>query len=101
MNFYQFDIWKDEGRPSQSMYIGRYFVMLPINKKHKIYLLPEFQPIYDFENDHFSFWVGPEIGKMFGPGRIGYIKPGFGVGVDDPAGDREWTLEIGVRIFLD
>jgi hypothetical protein len=100
MNFYQFDVARDDGRPEQSMYIGRWFVMLPINEKHKIYLLPEFQPIYDFEADHFSFWVGPEIGKMFGPGQIGYIKPGWGVNVNDIHGDREFTFEIGFRWFL-
>ena len=26
-----------------------------------IYALPEMQPIYDFENSHFSFWIGPEV----------------------------------------
>ena len=101
MNFYQFDIAKDDGRPDQSMYIGRWFVMLPLSERHRIYMLPEFQPIYDFENDHFSFWIGPEIGKAFTPKLIGYLKPGWGVNVDDPAGDREFTFEIGFRFFLD
>ena len=101
MNFYQFDVAKDDGRPDQSMYIGRWFVMLPISERHRIYLLPEFQPIYDFETDHFSFWIGPEIGKAFTPKIIGYLKPGWGVNVNDAAGDREFTFEIGFRFFLD
>ena len=100
MNFYQFDVFKDDGRADQSMYIGRWFVMLPMSKKFKIYLLPEFQPIYDFENEHFSFWIGPELGKMMGPGNILYLKPGWGVDTDALAGDRDWSVELGWRIFL-
>ena len=100
MNFYQFDVWKDDARPEQSMYIGRYFVMLPLSKKFKIYTLPEFQPIYDFENDHFSFWAGPEFGKMMSGGNILYLKPGFGVDSEAEAGDRDWSFEFGWRKFL-
>jgi len=74
--------------------------MLPINEKHKIYLLPEMQPVYDFENSHFSFWIGPEIGKMLAPGRIIYAKPGWGVSPDDTEGDRKFTFEIGFRYFM-
>jgi hypothetical protein len=100
MNFYQFDVWKDDGRSHQSMYIGRYFVMLPLSKKYKIYALPEFQPIYDFRNSHFSFWAGPEIGKMLEGGNIIYLKPGIGVDPDELEGDRDVSFEIGWRKFL-
>jgi len=101
MNFYFFDVFKDDGVADTSMYVGRWFVMLPISKKHKIYLLPEFQPIYDFENNHFSFWVGPEIGKMINKKNIIYVKPGWGVKPDAPFGDRDFTFEIGWRYFMD
>ncbi len=100
MNFYQFDVWKDENRADQSLYIGRWFVMLPLSKKFKIYALPEFQPIYDFENDHFSFWAGPEFGKMLDGGNILYLKPGFGVTPHESQGDRDFTFEFGWRKFL-
>ena len=106
MNFYFFDAYRDNSRDDTSMYLGRWFVMLPLRPPGKglfdgIYALPEFQPIYDFEEDHFSFWVGPEIGKMLSPGNIVYVKPGFGVQPDDDEGDREFTLEVGWRYFLD
>jgi len=100
MHFYKFDIFKDDGRPDVDMYVGRYFMMLPLNEKHKIYALPEFQPVYDFENSHFSFWFGPEFGKMLAPGRIVYLKPGWGIDPDGPAGDREFSFELGFRFFL-
>ena len=103
MNFYFFDIFGDDDVDDTSMYVGRWFVMLPLNAKHKIYALPEFQPIYDFENSHFSFWVGPEIGKLVGDDgkNVVYLKPGFGVDPDAAQGDREFTFEIGWRYFMD
>ena len=88
-------------------YMGRWFLQLPINKKHKLYLLTEFQPVYDWESEHFSFWVGPEFGKAFTPskgifrnGGAIYFKPGFGVDPDARFGDRDWTFEFGVRFFF-
>ncbi len=105
MNFYFFDVegLSESAAGDTSMYVGRWFVMLPLNAKHKIYALPEFQPIYDFENSHFSFWVGPEIGKMIGDDgkNVVYLKPGFGVDPDFATGDRDFTFEIGWRYFMD
>ena len=66
-----------------------------------IYALPEIQPIYNFEDDHVSLWVGPEIGKILSPGKIAYIKPGFGIDPDKGSGDRDWTFEVGFRWFFD
>ena len=108
MNIYEVDIFKESGRGDINHYIGRWFVQLPINKKHKLYLLTEFQPVYDFENDdHFSFWFGPEFGKAFAPskgmfrnGGAVYVKPGLGVGPDEEFGDRDWTVEVGFRVFF-
>lgn len=101
MNFYFFDASKDSNREDTSFYLGRYFFMLPISEKYKLYLLPEIQLVVDFENDdHTSLWIGPEIGKMFAPGRIIYFKPGFGVDPDEDEGDRDWSLEIGFRYFM-
>jgi hypothetical protein len=99
MNFYGFDAWKDKGRESVDVYIGRYFFMLPVHPSG-IYMLPEFQAIYDFEKSHFSLWIGPEVGKMLAPGRIIYAKPGFGIDPDKSEGDREWSFETGVRWFF-
>lgn len=105
MNFYFFDAYRDNSRDDTSMYLGRWFFMLPLRPPGKgffdgIYALPEFQPIYDFEEDHFSFWAGPEIGKMLAPGNIVYLKPGFGVDPDEDEGDRDFTFEIGWRYFM-
>ena len=99
MNFYGFDAWKDSGRDDVSQYIGRYFFMLPLHPSG-IYALPEVQFIYDFEKDHASLWVGPEIGKLLAPGRILYAKPGFGIKPDKNEGDRKYSLEIGFRYFF-
>lgn len=106
MNFYFFDVFGEDNRGDTSMYVGRWFVMLPLSKPGPglfsgMYALPEFQPIYDFEEDHFSFWVGPEIGKMLAPGRIVYAKPGWGADPDAEQGDREFTFELGWRYFFD
>ena len=106
MNFYFFDVFKDNSRDDTSMFVGRWYVMLPLRAPGPglfdgIYMLPEFQPIYDFEDEHFSFWVGPEFGKILSPGNIVYLKPGFGVDPDEDKGDRDFTFEIGWRYFLD
>ncbi len=66
-----------------------------------IYMLPEMQPMYDFEEKHFSFWVGPEFGKILAPGFIAYAKPGFGIDPDSAEGDRDFTFEFGIRYFMD
>jgi len=106
MNFYFFDIFGEDDVGDTSMWVGRWFVMLPLRKPGPgffdgIYLLPEFQPIYDFENDHFSFWVGPEIGKMLSKKNVVYIKPGWGSDPDAFYGDRKFTFEVGWRYFMD
>ena len=115
MNFYEFDMLKDGSRESVERYIGRYFYMQPLTPPQfmakdnpdlpdlgfwlsGLYVLPEFQPIYDFENDHFSFWVGPEFGKVFWEGRLLYAKPGWGI--DQDRQDRQFTFEMGIRWFF-
>ena len=105
MNFYKFDIWKDAGRQAIRQYIGRWFFMLPLRAPGPglfdgIYLLPEFQPIYDFENSEFSLWIAPEFGKVLAPGVIVYAKPGFGVNPSTGSGERDFTFEIGIRYFM-
>ncbi len=99
MNFYAFDVWRDTGRSYVNQYRGRWFFMLPLHKSG-IYALPEFQPVYDFRTEEFSFWVGPEFGKLLAPGQILYVKPGFGVDNVDNSGDRKWSFEVGFRWFL-
>ena len=98
MNFYKFDIWKTAGRGAIRQYIGRWFFMLPLHPSG-IYTLPEFQLIYDWMSDNFSVWIGPEIGKMVGPGQIFYVKPGWGI-KNSLEADRKWSLEVGFRWFL-
>jgi hypothetical protein len=103
MNFYDFDLWADKSRGYTSRYRGRWFYMQPLTPPDMgalggFYLLPEFQPVYDFKADDFSFWVGPELGKIIAPGRILYAKPGFGI--DQDSVDRQFTFEMGFRWFF-
>ena len=64
-----------------------------------LYMLTEFQPVYDFEIDEFSLWIGPEFGKIVRDGFIVYVKPGFGI--DPEPQDRDFTFEVGFRYFFD
>lgn len=102
MNFVDFDVFKDEDRGSTTRYRGRIFWMQPLSPPGPelfdgIYVLVELQPIYDFMEDEFSFWFGPEFGKVVNEGFIVYGKPGWGVSPDP--GEREFTFEAGMRIF--
>ncbi len=106
MNFYFFDVFGEDDVGDTSMYVGRWFTMLPLSKPGPglfdgLFILAEFQPIYDFENSHFSFWVGPEIGKVITKKNIFYMKPGWGADPDFLQGDRKFTFEIGWRYFMD
>jgi len=103
MNFYDFTAFKDRRRDKVKQYRGRWFLMQPLTKPGPwyggIYLLPEFQPVYNFEgNNSFSFWFGPEVGKMIKPGVIVYAKPGWGV--SPTSTEREFTFEFGWRWFF-
>ncbi len=100
MHFYTRDAWKDSTRPDVEQYIGRYFFMLPLHPSG-IYALPEVQYIYDWEAEHGSLWIGPEIGKLLAPGRIIYLKPGWGIDPDEDKGDRKFSFEVGFRYFMD
>ncbi len=100
MNFYEFDAFGETSRGDISMYKGRYFWMLPLHRSG-IYALPEIQFIYDFENSDSSFWFGPEFGKLLAPGRIIYVKPGWGIATDSLSGERDFTFEFGFRYFFD
>jgi hypothetical protein len=116
MNFYDFDAIKDSRREDTSRFRGRWFWMQPLSMPAHVkdpedtslqifnlaglYLLTEFQPVYDFEDDHFSFWVGPELGKIVKDGIIFYGKPGFGVDPDEDKGDRKFSFEVGFRYFM-
>jgi hypothetical protein len=115
MNFYDFDAFKDDNRPYTSRFRGRWFWMQPLSKPAfadnaedkdlhifdltGLYLLTEFQPVYDFRESDFSFWVGPELGKIIRDGEIFYLKPGWGID-NSERGDREFTFEVGFRYFL-
>jgi len=103
LNLYYFDVYKKDSAPETSRYVGRYFYMQPLTKPGKwwggLYIMPEFQPVYDFKANDFSLWIGPEIGKVLAPGRIAYIKPGWGI--DNSQGtDRKFTFEAGFRWFF-
>lgn len=103
LNLYYFDVYKKDSAPDTSRYVGRWFYMQPLSRPGPwwggLYLMPEFQPIYDFETKEFSAWIGLEFGKMFAPGRIGYIKPGWGIDNSELV-DRDNTFEVGFRWFF-
>jgi len=103
LNLYFVDVYKDDSAPDTSRYVGRWFYMQPLTPPGKwwggLYLMPEFQPIYDFETDDFSSWIGLEFGKMLAPGKIAYIKPGWGID-NSELGDRDTTFEVGFRWFF-
>jgi len=103
LNLFYFDVYKKDSAPDTSRYVGRFFYMQPLTPPGPwwggLFVLPEFQPIYDFEEDDFSSWIGLEVGKMFAPGKIGYIKPGWGIDNSELL-DRDTTLEVGFRWFF-
>jgi hypothetical protein len=103
LNIYYIDVYKDSTAGDTSLYVGKWFYMQPLTKPGEwwggIFLLPEFQPIYDFETDDFSAWIGVELGKMLAPGKIAYIKPGWGLDNSEEM-DRKSTVEAGVRWFF-
>jgi len=103
LNLYYFDLYKEADAPDTSRYVGRWFYMQPLSRPGPwyggLYVMPELQPVYDFETDDFSSWLGVEFGKMFAPGRIGYIKPGWGIGNSEEF-DRDFTFEAGFRWFF-
>jgi hypothetical protein len=106
MNFMDFDIAKDDGVDKTRRYRGRWFAMIPLAKPGPNfldgwYLLPELQPVYDFEadDDEFSLWFAPELGKVVASNFVMYAKPGWGI-VKDAETDRDFTFEFGFRYFM-
>lgn len=102
MNFIDFDVYKDNSRNSTTRYRGRIFWMQPLTKPGSnlfdgLYILTEVQPIYDFMTSDFDLWIGPEFGKVVNEDFVVYAKPGFGIDTDPE--DRDFTFEVGVRIF--
>ena len=102
MNFFDFDVFKDDSRGSTSRWRGRWFWMQPLSRPGPaltdgLYLLTEFQPVYDFNTSDFDFWIGPEFGKAMEWGAI-YAKPGWGI--DTEPEDRDFTFEVGFRYFF-
>jgi hypothetical protein len=125
MNFYDFELVSDETNEGGvqtdnevSRFRGRWFWMQPLSKPAfaddpddktfhifdttGLYMMTEFQPVYDFREDEFSFWYGPEFGKIIREGNIIYFKPGWGIDNDKGrmSGDREFTFEFGWRYFF-
>jgi hypothetical protein len=103
LNLYYFDVFKDDSAPDTSKYVGRFYYMQPLSRPGPwyggLFILPEFQPIYDFETDDYSSWFGLEIGKVAGVGKIAYIKPGWGINNSEGT-DRKSTFEAGFRWFF-
>ena len=103
LNLYYFDVYKTAAAPTTSMYVGRWFYMQPLTPPGKwwglFFLMPEFQPIYNFETKDFSAWIGVELGKIIVDGQVAYIKPGWGISNSEQT-DRTTSFEFGWRYFL-
>lgn len=103
VQFYDFDMAKSSGQPDINRIRLRWFWQWMVNPKERIYIMPEFQSVIDFETDEENFWIAPEFGKVISPpapGKTGFVvygKPGFGVNNEDNSFDREWSVEVGVR----
>ena len=110
MNFYDFSAFRDDQRGPTKRYRGRWFWMQPLAKPTEeftvfdltgLYMMPELQPVYDFEAGHFSAWIAPEFGKIPQPGHVFYVKPGWAISPEADKGDRKFTFETGYRYFFD
>ena len=103
LNLYYFDVYRTDAAPTTSLYVGRWFYMQPLTPPGKwwglFFLMPEYQPIYNFETKDFSSWLGVELGKIITEGNVAYIKPGWGLGNSEST-DRKTTIEIGWRYFF-
>jgi len=105
LNLYYFDVFKLDSAPETSRYVGRWFYMQPLTPPGEwwglFFLMPEFQPIYDFETKDFSLWIGVELGKILVPGQVAYVKPGWGIdNSSELEVDRKFTFEAGYRWFF-
>ena len=103
LNLYYFDVFKKDSAPETSQYVGRWFYMQPLTPPGEwwglFFVMPEFQPVYDFEAEDFSLWIGLEIGKIVDPGKVAYVKPGWGINNSELT-DRKSTFEFGFRWFF-
>ncbi len=103
LNLYYFDVYKTDSAPETSQYVGRWFYMQPLTPPGHwwglFFVMPEFQPIYNFEAEDFSLWMGLEIGKIVAPGKVAYVKPGWGIDNSELT-DRKSTFEFGFRWFF-
>jgi hypothetical protein len=104
LNLYYFDVYRTDAAPKTSLYVGRWFYMQVLTPPGKwwglFFLMPEFQPIYDFETKDWSSWLGVELGKIIVEGQVAYIKPGWGLGNNQEVTDRKSTVEIGWRYIF-
>ncbi len=102
MNYYDWSFTREDG-PAVSRLRGQWYFMQPLTDlgdgvTDGLYIQPEIQPTYDFEEEEFAFWAGGELGKVVTTGAVVYVKPGWGVSPDD--GEREFTIEAGLRWFF-
>jgi hypothetical protein len=106
MNFIDISAGHWDGTPYTLRYRARIFYQQPLSKPGPglldgLYIMPEIQPAYDFNTNHFSLWIAPEFGKIVREGFIIYAKPGWGWKTGETQGmDRDFTFECGVRIIF-
>ncbi len=78
LHLYYFDVYKTDAAPTTSLYVGRWFYMQPLTPPGEwwglFYLMPEYQPIYNFETKDFSSWLGVEFGKIITEGNVAILN---------------------------
>jgi hypothetical protein len=62
-----------------------------------LYTLPELQILTNYFTGNSDIYLAPEIGYSQ-KGTTIYFKPGYGI--DQQPGDRQWGLELGVRVMF-
>lgn len=92
--FYEASAFGSSNRPDIRR--GKWRVFAMYAWENGVYVLPEFQVLTNYLTGNNDIYVAPEIGYSR-KGTIGYIKPG--VGIDPDNNDRQWGLEVGVRIL--
>lgn len=60
-----------------------------------LYVLPKFQIVTNYLSGDNDIYLAPELG-FSRKNTTMFAKPGFGI--DASPGERQWELEVGVRV---
>ena len=74
---------------------GKWRVFAMYAWENGLYVLPEFQIVTNYLTEDNDIYLAPELG-FERKGTTIYVKPGFGI--DAQPGERQWGLELGLRV---